>query len=85
MEALERFRLLNPKTFRQSCSGWTRSVRPSNIIVVAPYNAQVNALTEAFPDTRVGTVHKFQGQEAPVPSYPLTVSSAQERAIVESW
>ncbi len=34
---------------------------------IAPYNAQVNAIQDALPDgIRVGTVDKFQGQEAPV-------------------
>lgn len=38
-----------------------------DILVVAPYNAQVRALQAALPDgVRVGTVDKFQGQEAPV-------------------
>jgi uncharacterized protein len=47
--------------------GITRPMRKSDIIVVAPYNAQVNALRDAMPDgIRVGTVDKFQGQEAPV-------------------
>ena len=39
----------------------------SEIMVVSPYNVQVNALREALPaEVRVGTVDKFQGQEAPV-------------------
>jgi hypothetical protein len=37
------------------------------VLVVAPYNAQVRALRAALPaGVRVGTVDKFQGQEAPV-------------------
>ena len=56
-----------------------RPVRESDIIVVAPYNAQVNALQEALPATiRVGTVDKFQGQEAPVCLVSMTTSSADE-------
>jgi uncharacterized protein len=36
-----------------------------NILVVAPYNMQVNLLRRSLPDgARVGTVDKFQGQEA---------------------
>lgn len=47
--------------------GTTRPMRDSDIIVVAPYNAQVHALQEFLPATfRVGAVDKFQGQEAPV-------------------
>jgi len=41
--------------------GTTRSVTTRDIIVVAPYNAQVNALSEALPvGIRTGTVDKFQ-------------------------
>ncbi len=47
--------------------GQTRPLTQSDIIVVAPYNAQVSSLRAALPDmVRVGTVDKFQGQEAPV-------------------
>ena len=36
-----------------------------NILVITPYNMQVNHLQEVLPDgARVGTVDKFQGQEA---------------------
>lgn len=59
--------------------GMTRPMRQSDIIVVAPYNAQVNALREALPEgIRVGTVDKFQGQEAPVCLVSMTASSAEE-------
>lgn len=59
--------------------GTTRRMRQSDIIVVAPYNAQVNALHEALPEgIRVGTVDKFQGQEAPVCLVSMTASSAEE-------
>jgi len=61
--------------------GTTRSVRASDIIVVAPYNAQMNALRDALPDAiRVGTVDKFQGQESPVCLVSMTASSAEETA-----
>ena len=59
--------------------GTTRPMRQSDIIVVAPYNAQVNALRDGLPDgIRVGTVDKFQGQEAPVCLVSMTASSAEE-------
>ena len=61
--------------------GTTRPMQASDIIVVAPYNAQVNALRDALPDAiRVGTVDKFQGQEAPVCLVSMTASSAEETA-----
>lgn len=59
--------------------GVTRPMQESDIIVVAPYNAQVNALREALPSgIRVGTVDKFQGQEAPACLVSMTASSAEE-------
>ena len=51
----------------------------SDVLIVAPYNAQVSAIAARLPDgARVGTVDKFQGQEAPVVIYSLTTSSAAE-------
>ena len=67
------------------CGSWTeqdgskRPMREADIIVVAPYNAQVNALRDVLPlGVRVGTVDKFQGQEAPVCLVSMTASSAEE-------
>jgi len=60
-------------------AGATRPLGEDDIIVVAPYNLQVNALREALKDrVRVGTVDKFQGQEAPVCLVSMTASSAEE-------
>ncbi|MEP1425855.1 MAG: TM0106 family RecB-like putative nuclease [Tateyamaria sp.] len=59
--------------------GSTRPMRETDIIVVAPYNAQVNALRDALPlGVRVGTVDKFQGQEAPICLVSMSASSAEE-------
>lgn len=50
-----------------------------DVLVIAPYNAQVSALRSQLPDAaRVGTVDKFQGQEAPVVIYSMTSSSAAD-------
>jgi predicted RecB family nuclease len=50
-----------------------------DVMVVAPYNAQVNALREALPENvRVGTVDKFQGQEADVVLYSMASSSGED-------
>ncbi|MEO6956452.1 MAG: TM0106 family RecB-like putative nuclease [Antricoccus sp.] len=57
--------------------GAVRPLTLRDILVVAPYNAQVGALLDTLPHgARVGTVDKFQGQEAPVVIYSLTSSSA---------
>jgi uncharacterized protein len=62
--------------------GTTRPMRPSDIIVVTPYNAQrrliANLLRDAQIDVRVGTVDKFQGQEAFVVFYSLATSSGND-------
>ena len=42
-------------------------LRLEDILFVAPFNLQVNMLTRSLPPgARVGTIDKFQGQEAPV-------------------
>ena len=47
-----------------------------NILVVAPYNAQVNLLRSILPaGARVGTIDKFQGQEAEAVLISMTTSS----------
>ncbi|MEO1985126.1 MAG: TM0106 family RecB-like putative nuclease [Martelella sp.] len=59
--------------------GHERIIGHSDILVVAPYNAQVNALRTALPnEIRVGTVDRFQGQEAPVCLVSMTTSSGEE-------
>ncbi len=50
-----------------------------DVIVVAPFNAQVNALRAALgTEVRVGTVDLFQGQEAPVCIVSMTTSDGEE-------
>ncbi len=52
---------------------------PQDILVVAPFNAHVGALASRLPGTlRVGTVDRFQGQEAPIVIYSLGSSSVEE-------
>ena len=47
-------------------------------MVVAPYNLAVACIAEHVPaGVRVGTVDKFQGQEAPVAIHSLTASDAE--------
>ncbi|OLT39863.1 hypothetical protein BJF86_06360 [Serinicoccus sp. CNJ-927] len=60
-----------------------RPLGPADVLVVAPYNAQVvlirGALEEAGLDgVRVGTVDRFQGQEAVVAILSMTASSAAD-------
>lgn len=64
----------------QDRAGEVRPLTADDILIVAPYNAQVTALAEALPDLadRIGTVDRFQGQEAPVVIYSMTSSSADD-------
>jgi uncharacterized protein len=57
-----------------------RGVPLDEIIVVAPYNAHVRCLRQAIVDerVRVGTVDKFQGQEALVAVYSMASSSGDD-------
>ncbi|WP_353988233.1 TM0106 family RecB-like putative nuclease [Ruicaihuangia caeni] len=60
-----------------------RPLRPADIIVVAPYNAQVAAIrehldAEGLEGVRAGTVDKFQGQEAVIAIVSLAASSAAD-------
>lgn len=56
--------------------GETRPMSKENILVIAPYNMQVNLLKQVLPDgARVGTVDKFQGQEAEVVIVSMATSS----------
>ena len=73
---------LTGRTWRDK-DGTERSTEPPDILIVTPYNAQIRAIQKALtasgqPGFRVGTVDKFQGQEAPVVIYSMATSSADE-------
>jgi predicted RecB family nuclease len=55
--------------------GVSRPIELRDILIIAPYNAQVFEIQKRLPNARVGTVDKFQGQEAPIAIYSLTTSS----------
>jgi predicted RecB family nuclease len=61
----------------------TRPLTAADVLVLAPYNAQVVLLREhlaaaGLGDVRVGTVDKFQGTEAPVAIVSMTASSVED-------
>jgi uncharacterized protein len=60
--------------------GRARPIVGSDVLVVAPYNAHVTRLLERLAGTgvRVGTVDKFQGQEAPVVIYSMATSRPED-------
>lgn len=63
---------VNPEG-RQHRIGW------HDLLIVAPYNAQVGAIARLLPpQARVGTVDKFQGQEAPLSLYSMASSTPED-------
>jgi uncharacterized protein len=59
--------------------GKCQKISTGDILVVSPYNIQVAAIAARLPDgARVGTVDKFQGQEAAVVLVSMATSSAEE-------
>lgn len=59
--------------------GVTNPITDSDILIVAPYNMQVNLLKEKLPgDLKIGTIDKFQGQEAPVVIISMAVSDVED-------
>jgi predicted RecB family nuclease len=70
--------LLKPGVKWYRSAGNIDQLSIEDILVVAPYNAQVADLSARLPGMRVGTVDKFQGQEAPVVIYSLTTSTQED-------
>jgi uncharacterized protein len=63
--------------------GVEREICPEDILVVTPYNDHKGLVEAALrvaghPGVRVGTVDKFQGQEAPISIYTMASSSAED-------
>jgi len=70
--------LLKPDVRWFRSQGNSSPTKEEDILIVAPYNAQVADLAARLPRMRIGTVDKFQGQEAPVVIYSLTTSAPEE-------
>ncbi|MHA3724977.1 TM0106 family RecB-like putative nuclease [Leucobacter sp. HY1910] len=81
-EVVQIARLALAGSLRES-GGSPRPLTPDDVIVVAAYNAQVECVSEALAaaglgGVRVGTVDKFQGQEAVIAIVTLAASSAED-------
>jgi hypothetical protein len=60
-------------------AGRVRPIGVDDILVVSPYNTQVNLLRSRLPEgARVGTVDGFQGQEAAVVLISMATSSGDD-------
>jgi uncharacterized protein len=72
--------LLTPDTRWTDSKGQQHRFTADHILVVAPYNAQVARLEDRLSPRgiKVGTVDRFQGQEAPVVIYSMASSSPED-------
>jgi uncharacterized protein len=63
----------------QNRYGDVRQIGSDNVLIVTPYNVQVNYLRTILPEgARVGTVDMFQGQEAEVVLVSMVTSSGAD-------
>ena len=70
--------LLEASPSYTDASAVSKPLTDADVLVITPYNAQVRALSDALPGFRIGTVDKFQGQEAPISIYTMATSSLEE-------
>ena len=60
-------------------NGQQKPITDADILVIAPYNMQVNLLKEKLGSAlKIGTIDKFQGQEAPVVIISMAISDIEE-------
>jgi uncharacterized protein len=72
-------RLTSPESRWVDKHGVERPMTLDDVLIVAPYNAHVTRLSAKLgPGARVGTVDKFQGQEAPVVIYSMATSRPED-------
>ena len=60
------------------CDRKKNVLQPGHIKIISPYNAQVELLQSALPGMQIGTVDKFQGQEAPVIIFSMATSTPED-------
>jgi AAA domain/RNase_H superfamily len=70
--------LLKPEIYWINSIGKRQHLLSKDIKIISPYNAQVNALQRALPEIQIGTVDKFQGQEAAVIILSMATSSPED-------
>jgi uncharacterized protein len=70
--------LLNGNNYWINFKGEKNKLKSDDIKIISPYNAQVEELKAALPKFEIGTVDKFQGQEAPVIIYSMATSTSED-------
>ena len=59
--------------------GERKPITDEDILIIAPYNMQVNLLKERLGDNyKIGTIDKFQGQEAPAVIISMAISDVDD-------
>lgn len=80
MNILEK--ILDGKTQFKDKHGNLHIVEQKHIKIISPYNAQRNAFERTvhstYPDIQIGTVDKFQGQEAPIVIFSTAASTPDD-------
>ena len=70
--------LLGSNPSYTDANGASHVLTENDVLIITPYNAQVKSLGDELPGFRIGTVDKFQGQEAPISIYSMATSSSDE-------
>ena len=70
--------------------GKTRKLTIDDFLIISPYNTQVNLLISKleqskFKSPRVGTIDKFQGQQAPITIISMTSSDSDSLPRNKEW
>jgi len=73
-------RLLRAHPTWTDAEGATQGLTDQDVLIITPYNRQIRELGSRPELTgfRIGTVDKFQGQEAPISIYSMATSSADD-------
>jgi len=82
-EAEKVLSIVNALTSRRvywiDCNKQKHELKSHHIKIISPYNAQVEMLQNALRnEIQVGTVDKFQGQEAPVIIFSMATSTSED-------
>lgn len=67
--------ILESKSTWVDHDGTERPVLLEDVLIITPYNAQKFEIQHHLPGANVGTVDKFQGQQAPIAIYSMATSS----------
>ena len=73
-------RLLRAHPSWTDAEGAGQSLTDQDVLIITPYNRQIRELGSRpeLKGLRIGTVDKFQGQEAPISIYSMATSSADD-------